>query len=457
MSPPAQAAMDYNMWERQQQKGVQRTWDALRREEDEIEREEAVVVALGQRLALLRDRIQLSPRNHLDAHLHQIAKDESRMLQSIDAVGARLAHEKAVFQREVQRIAHSKAATPRTERHTRAAWDYAEQIWRYEEAQIQERIDRVAAMGLDCRRRLAASARRRPSLAAADAELPEDVQRTPRERRQSTKPQASPPTTTDRFIRERRPSAAVPMPVPASAPAPAAPITSREFVRERRPSAAVPMSRPVTAAAARPATAAAAPRAYPAAEDKENARPRERDRERDRDRDRDRDREREREPRDREREKEPRDREREKEPRERDREREHHRERTRSTVQTDERMRTAAAWTAYECRWAGLQSPIPSAPTTPLTFHNVPWPVGFQPDSPRSLTPDRIKKFLLSPNHSPHRSPKERLKSALSLWRPEQWDDKWINIVEPSEREKVRYGVTVVAQCIGELLKETRH
>ncbi|ELU39538.1 hypothetical protein AG1IA_06432 [Rhizoctonia solani AG-1 IA] len=98
------------------------------------------------------------------------------------------------------------------------------------------------------------------------------------------------------------------------------------------------------------------------------------------------------------------------------------------------RMRLAAAWTAYECRWAGLQAPIPSAPTTPLTFHNVPWPVGFQPDSARSLTPDRIKKFLLSSSHSPHRSPKERLKSALSLWRPEQWEDKWINNVEPSER-----------------------
>lgn len=41
--------------------------------------------------------------------------------------------------------------------------------------------------------------------------------------------------------------------------------------------------------------------------------------------------------------------------------------------------------------------------------------------------------------------------------RLEQWDDKWINIVEPSERDKVRYGVNVVAQCLGELLKETRH
>ncbi|KAG9121948.1 hypothetical protein FRC07_001870 [Ceratobasidium sp. 392] len=461
--------MDYNMWARQQHDGVTRTWAALRREEDEIEHEEAVVVALGQRLAQLRDRIQVSSRNHLDALLHQIAKDESRMLQSIDAVGARLAHEKAVFQREVQRIVHSKASTPRTDRHTRQAWDYAEQIWRHEESEVQARIDRVAAMGLDCRRRLAASARRRPSTAAADAELPsEELQRTPRERRQSTKtlhtppqisktPHASPPTTADRFIRERRPSAAVPLPIPSSAPAPAAPISSREFVRERRPSAAVPTSRPVTAAANRPATAAAVPhsRSYQPAtvEEKETARPRERERERDRDRERERE-PREREPRERDRERE-RDRDRDRE-RDRDRDRDYHRERTKSSVQNDERMRTAAAWTAYECRWAGLQSPIPSAPTTPLTFHNVPWPVGFQPNSPGSLTPDRIKKFLLSPNHSPHRSPKERLKSALSLWRPEQWDDKWINIVEPSEREKVRYGVSVVAQCIGELLKETR-
>ncbi|KAG8721654.1 hypothetical protein FRC09_007570 [Ceratobasidium sp. 395] len=464
--------MDYNMWARQQQEGVARTWAALHREEDEIEHEEAVVVMLGQRLSQLRDRIQLSPRTHLDALLHQIAKDENRMLQSIDAVGARLAHEKAVFQREVQRISHSKANTSRSDRHTRAAWDYAEQIWRHEEAQVQERIERVSAMGMECRRRLAASARRRPSTAAVDAEPPaEELQRTPRERRQSTKTLhtspptkisshvSSPPTTADRFIRERRPSNVV----PSSAPAPAAPISSREFVRERRPSAAVPTSRPVTAAAnVRPATAAARP--YQPAEEKDISRPRERERERDRDRDRDRERDREREPRDRERERadrEPRDRDRDRAERDRERaeraqERDHHRERTRSTVQSDDRMRTAAAWTAYECRWAGLQSPIPSAPTTPLTFHNVPWPVGFQPDSPRSLTPDRIKKFLLSPNHSPHRSPKERLKSALSLWRPEQWEDKWINSVEPSERDKVRYGVNVVAQCIGELLKDAR-
>ncbi|KAF8593910.1 hypothetical protein BDV93DRAFT_460033 [Ceratobasidium sp. AG-I] len=117
-------------------------------------------------------------------------------------------------------------------------------------------------------------------------------------------------------------------------------------------------------------------------------------------------------------------------------------------------MRTAAAWTAYECRWVSLEVPIPSAPTVPLTFHTIPWPVAFQPDSPRSLTPDRIKKFLLSPHHSPHRNPKERLKSALSRWRPEQWGEKWMNIVEPSERDKVRYGVAVVAQCLVELLEE---
>lgn len=394
--------MDYNLWARQQHDGVARTWTALRREEDEIEREEAVVVALGQRLAQLRDRIQVSPRSHLDTLLHQISKDENRMLASIDTVGARLSHEKAVFQREVQRIMHSKANTPRSDRHTRAAWDYAEQIWRHEEQSVQERIDRVAAMGLECRRRLAASGgRRRPSTVAQDAEAPEDL-RPPRERRQSTRsitaapapapaPAPPPPTTADRFIRERRPSAA-PTPAPPTAALP------REYTRERRPSAAVPpTTRPVTSAP-RPATAAASPhsRPYQTVEDKENVRPRERERDRDRERDRER---------------EPRDRDRERERGERD-----PRERTRSTVPTDERMRTAAAWTAYECRWAGLQSPIPSAPTTPLTFHNVPWPVGFQPDSPRSLTPDRIKKFLLSPNHSPHRSPKERLKSALSLW-----------------------------------------
>lgn len=449
--------MDYNLWARQQHDSVARTWAALRREEDEIEREEAVVVALGQRLTQLRDRIQVSPRSHIDMLLHQIAKDESRMLASIEAVGSRLQHEKSVFGRELQRIAHSRANTPRTDRHTRTAWEYADQIWRTEEQSIQERIDRVAAMGLDCRRRLVASSspsRRRPSTTAHEAELPAEETIRPRERRQSTR-SVAPPTTADRFVRERRPSVAPtpapPPPPPQQVPVPApAPVSAREFVRERRPSAAVPSSRPVTSAA-RPATAAAAPhshshsRHYQTAaadetKDKESLRHRERSRD---------PREREREPRER------RERDREKD-RDREREKDRERERARSVMASDERMRTAAAWTAYECRWAGLQAPIPSAPTTPLTFHNVPWPVGFQPDSPRSLTPDKIKRFLLSPNHSPHRTPKERLKSALSLWRPDQWEDKWINSVEPSEREKVRYGVSVVAQCIGELLKEAR-
>lgn len=91
-------------------------------------------------------------------------------------------------------------------------------------------------------------------------------------------------------------------------------------------------------------------------------------------------------------------------------------EQARNATASDERMRIAAAWAAYEYRWADLQAPIPSAPTTPLTFHNIPWPVGFQPNSPRSLTLDRIKRLLLSPSHSPYMSPKERLKSAWLLW-----------------------------------------
>lgn len=40
--------------------------------------------------------------------------------------------------------------------------------------------------------------------------------------------------------------------------------------------------------------------------------------------------------------------------------------------------------------------------------------------------------------------------------RPDQWEDKWIHRVEPSEREKVWFAVYAVAQCIGELLKEAR-
>ncbi|KAJ1300941.1 hypothetical protein OPQ81_003367 [Rhizoctonia solani] len=460
--------MDFNSWIRQQEENVARTWLALKREEDEIEREEAVVVALGQRLSQLRDRIQVSSRSHIDALMQQVAKDEARMLASIDAVGARLAHEKSVFQREIQRIAHSKANTPRTDRNARQAWDYADRIWRAEEASIQERIDRVAAMGLECRRRLAASStyspsRRRPSTATE----PTPEEREPLRQRERTKSSA------DRFVRERKTSTGAILAQREPVPAPVA----REFVRERRPSQAPPpSSRPMTAAP-RPATAGAS-RHYQTAEES----PRERESRRERTRS-------EREPREH---REDRDRDRDRE-RERDRDRDHHREhrerreRTRSTAalpthhashstshlpssslpsqshmpphpasysSPEDRTRLAAAWTAYECRWAGLQAPIPSAPTTPLTFHNVPWPVGFQPDSPRSLTPDRIKKFLLSSSHSPHRSPKERLRSALSLWRPEQWEDKWINSVEPSERDKVRYGVSVVAQCLGELLKE---
>ncbi|CCO36651.1 hypothetical protein BN14_10793 [Rhizoctonia solani AG-1 IB] len=209
--------MDLNSWIRQQEEAVARTWHALKREEDEIEHEEAVVVGLGQRLSRARDAIQLSPRHRIDELMHSVAKDEARMLASIDAVGARLAHEKSIFQREITRISHSKANTPRTDRHTRQAWDYAERIWRAEEASIQERIDRVATMGIECRRRLAASStyspsRRRPSTATE----PTPEEREPPRTRERTKSSAN------QFVRERKVSAGAVLvqPPPAAAPPP---------------------------------------------------------------------------------------------------------------------------------------------------------------------------------------------------------------------------------------------
>lgn len=301
----ASLGMDYNLWARQQYDSVARTWAALRREEGKIELEEAVVVALGQRLTQLCERIEVSPRSRIDMLIHQITKDESRMLTSIEAVNTILQHEKSIFGRELQRIVYSRANTPRTDRHTRTAWDYAEKIWRAEVQGIQERIDRVAAASLDCRRRLAAASSHRPSTTAHEADLPAEETVRPPEPRALKSDYDPPPMASDRFVRDRRPPTQ-----PALAPAP-----TRKFVREQRPSAA-------------------------------------------------------------------------------------ERERTRNTMASDERMCIAAAWAAYEYRWAGLQAPVPPAPIKPLTFHDIPRPAA---SPPRPLTPDNIKWFPLPPKHSHER------------------------------------------------------
>ncbi|QRW25709.1 hypothetical protein RhiXN_10785 [Rhizoctonia solani] len=450
--------MDFNSWMRQQEEAVARTWHALKREEDEIEREEAVVVALGQRLSRARDTIQLSPRHRIDELMYSVAKDEARMLASIDAVGARLAHEKSVFQREIARITHSRANTPRTDRHTRQAWDYAERIWRAEEASIQERIDRVATMGIDCRRRLAASStysppRRRPSTT---------TEPTPDERpRERTKSSAS------HFVRERRTSTgAVLVQPPAAVPVPA-------YSRERRPSQAIPVApgpRPATSAA-RPSTAGAS-RHYPAVEDS----PRDRERERESKRGRAKPEKPEREERDRERE------------RERDRDRDHEREHRREHRERRERTRSTAAPppTTHPTRPRICPPPehpslrLPTCPPTRRSITLTPTPPTLRPKTecasplpgqPTSAVGPASRPLFPRPPPHPSRStmshgqsasnpilhdpsPRTESKKCLSLWRPEQWEDKWINNVEPSERDKVRYGVSIVAQCIGELLKE---
>lgn len=82
------------------------------------------------------------------------------------------------------------------------------------------------------------------------------------------------------------------------------------------------------------------------------------------------------------------------------------------------------AFEAYNATWASMTSS--SAPTsTNLRFRDIPWPMMPQPKSPDDITLDTISTFLFSPDHSPEKSRKQRIRDAIFLYHPDRFE-KWL-------------------------------
>ena len=87
----------------------------------------------------------------------------------------------------------------------------------------------------------------------------------------------------------------------------------------------------------------------------------------------------------------------------------------------------------------------------PLNFSSIPWPTFTKPSGLRSITPEAVSSFLLSPNHSTSQSPRERIKKALRRWHPDKFD-RVLKHVVPDERALVEEGAGVVSRILSQLL-----
>lgn len=131
---------------------------------------------------------------------------------------------------------------------------------------------------------------------------------------------------------------------------------------------------------------------------------------------------------------------------------EEERERVRRKKAADERA-MRHAWDDYEEKWTSLVI-MPGKEddgAEPLNFSSIPWPTFTKPSGLRSITPEAVSSFLLSPNHSTSQSPRERIKKALRRWHPDKFD-RVLKHVVPDERALVEEGAGVVSRILSQLL-----
>jgi hypothetical protein len=103
-------------------------------------------------------------------------------------------------------------------------------------------------------------------------------------------------------------------------------------------------------------------------------------------------------------------------------------------------------WTAYENQWGAM------AQASQLRFRSIPWPVSAPVSTPEMLLPIQIAAFILSPQHSPGKARKDRLRDALLRWHPDRFESKWLKKVVEEEREAVKEGVGCVVRALNDLL-----
>ncbi|KAG8751765.1 hypothetical protein FRC11_009028, partial [Ceratobasidium sp. 423] len=108
-------------------------------------------------------------------------------------------------------------------------------------------------------------------------------------------------------------------------------------------------------------------------------------------------------------------------------------------------------WNSYEMRWSALST---SGVTQLIDFKDIPWPLSRVPTSPKSITPQSVGAFILSPLHSQGKSREERLLNAMLRWEPKSFEGKWVSRIGEGEQPKVREAVGEVYASLVQLMNE---
>lgn len=150
---------------------------------------------------------------------------------------------------------------------------------------------------------------------------------------------------------------------------------------------------------------------------------------------------------------------------------EHEREARRTAARAaKERDRRAAAWSTYRRLWDVLAAtaasmgadpaaePDDDASMTParppLTFAELPWPTYPSPAHPDALTKESVSSFLLSPDHSPEKSRKQRIREALLAYHPDRYFGRYMVAIRPSHQTAVRDAVVKITTMLNSLAED---
>lgn len=103
-------------------------------------------------------------------------------------------------------------------------------------------------------------------------------------------------------------------------------------------------------------------------------------------------------------------------------------------------------WEHYVRSWDALKD------VQMISFRAIPWPLMKTPKSTDDLTTNAIGALVLSPHHSPEKSPRDRLKAELLRWHPDRFESKWLPKADVGEKEAIRRGAGQVVRCLNELM-----
>ncbi|KZO96116.1 hypothetical protein CALVIDRAFT_481585, partial [Calocera viscosa TUFC12733] len=121
-----------------------------------------------------------------------------------------------------------------------------------------------------------------------------------------------------------------------------------------------------------------------------------------------------------------------------------------SSVPTAQSM--TALWESYEKRWQELAKSPPAS----LTLYSIPFPVAQARPTAAQINPQTVAQFILSTQHSPHKSRKARLKDAMLRWHPDKFEQKWLNKVPEPQRAMAKECASAVAKSVTALMEREK-